>query len=330
MRNLEQAKELLRNGQAQEALLMLQQYADTSSSEYKYLKEACKKTLAEQYIYLINEAINEKNMSEAQNIANRYLAILGSDEQINKLVSRLDVLINQGSLSFSTDILEKEIPPIDNNENIKLKKMIWGVALVPIAMFLINWIITSSMYINGGDLGISIKVASYIAPINIIVNFLFLWMLVNKLTESRDHLRKARMATIGWGVLSMIMVIFQWINLGTIGEISYYTMNYMLNDYFQLNLLFSFILSVIVLGILNFLRVSGYSIYKESMKIGMISSIFQAIVGAIAYIFEIPYLGVSFVEFGSIFLGVLSIVGVVLWYIFLLKLYQITKSLINK
>ncbi|NDO59725.1 hypothetical protein [Bacteroides caecimuris] len=76
-------RQYIRDGKLEEAFLLLRRVSSNNPLEYAQLKSFCKKSLSEQYLYLLKEHIQEKDAIKAEEILQKYYRILGHDEKID-------------------------------------------------------------------------------------------------------------------------------------------------------------------------------------------------------------------------------------------------------
>ena len=86
---LQKATQLLQNGEAEEALLLLNELEE-SSTEIEQLMAACRKALSNQYLWLLNDAVKNKQYAEYDKYVSRYLYLIGNDESITQFVNMQD------------------------------------------------------------------------------------------------------------------------------------------------------------------------------------------------------------------------------------------------
>lgn len=86
---LQKATQLLQNGEAEEALLLLNEL-DVLTTEGEQLRATCKKALSEQYLWLLNDAVKNKQYTEYDKYVQRYLNLIGNDESIARFVNMQD------------------------------------------------------------------------------------------------------------------------------------------------------------------------------------------------------------------------------------------------
>lgn len=90
---LQKATQLLQNGEAEEALLLLNELGE-SSTESEQLKQTCKKVLSEQYLYLLREAKKENDLKTLNEIISKYKNYIGEEEALEQymdIVSKNDL-----------------------------------------------------------------------------------------------------------------------------------------------------------------------------------------------------------------------------------------------
>ena len=80
---LQKATQLLQNGEAEEALLLLNEL-DASTTDGEQLRATCKKALSEQYLWLLNDAVKNNQMGDIRKFTSKYLYLIGKDERIEK------------------------------------------------------------------------------------------------------------------------------------------------------------------------------------------------------------------------------------------------------
>ncbi len=90
---LQKATQLLQNGEAEEALLLLNELGE-SPTECEQLKQTCKKVLSEQYLYLLREAKKENDLKTLNEIIGKYKNYIGEEvlEQYTDIVNKNDLL----------------------------------------------------------------------------------------------------------------------------------------------------------------------------------------------------------------------------------------------
>lgn len=90
MEQLEVVKRYVREAKLEEAIRLLDQLDDNSST-CEQLKKQCRKELSDQYIYLIKECIAQRKVKEGLSIIDKYRDVLGDD---NHLVGYQNILID--------------------------------------------------------------------------------------------------------------------------------------------------------------------------------------------------------------------------------------------
>ena len=88
---LQKATQLLQNGEAEDALLLLNELEE-SSTEIEQLMAACRKALSNQYLWLLNDAVKNKQYAEYDKYVSRYLYLIGNDESITQFVNMHDAI----------------------------------------------------------------------------------------------------------------------------------------------------------------------------------------------------------------------------------------------
>ena len=82
---LNRANQLLQNANPEQALLLLNDLKD-STPQSEELKNACRQTLSQQYIYLLREASNEGDVKTATDIATKYKDLIGENYKVEELL----------------------------------------------------------------------------------------------------------------------------------------------------------------------------------------------------------------------------------------------------
>ncbi|MBR5841806.1 MAG: hypothetical protein IKY64_04230 [Bacteroidaceae bacterium] len=108
---LQRATQLLQDGEPEQALLVLDELEEISE-ESKHLKIVCKKSLSEQYIWLLNDAVKNNRYDEFDKYLNRYLHLIGNDELIAKFVDVQDEIHKKRDLKNKQELVRriKSIP----------------------------------------------------------------------------------------------------------------------------------------------------------------------------------------------------------------------------
>ena len=85
---LDNAKRYLQVGEPEKAFALLK-HSDLSNPEHMQLMMLCRKTLSEQYVYLIKDYLDNKRLVEAQELILKYQKNLGTDSIIKPLYSKM-------------------------------------------------------------------------------------------------------------------------------------------------------------------------------------------------------------------------------------------------
>ena len=94
---LQKATQLLQNGEAEEALLLLNEL-DASTTDGEQLRATCKKALSEQYLWLLNDAAKNNQMGDIRKFTSKYLYLIGKDERIEKY----EKMVSSSQVSMDT------------------------------------------------------------------------------------------------------------------------------------------------------------------------------------------------------------------------------------
>lgn len=101
---LDNAKRYLQVGEPEKAFALLK-HSDLSNPEHMQLMMLCRKTLSEQYVYLIKDYLDNKRLVEAQELILKYQKNLGTDSIIKPLYSKCNKW-NCRTIIYWQDILE--------------------------------------------------------------------------------------------------------------------------------------------------------------------------------------------------------------------------------
>lgn len=162
---LQRATQLLQDGDPEQALLLLGESGE-SSIERKQLEAACKKSLSEQYLWLLNDAAKGNRTDEIQEYVRKYLQHLGSDDRVEKYVRMTN---STASLKSGNKQFFKSLNPV------KFK-----FALIPIAVFLLIFLI-ELLGAYGDKLGITPPsyllnyVVSFLRCVNVVIIVAIFW-----------------------------------------------------------------------------------------------------------------------------------------------------------
>lgn len=106
---LKEATRLLQNGEPEEALLLLNQLSE-STAESEQIKTVSKQALSEQYLWLLNDAVKNKQYDEFDKYLNRYLHLIGNNELIAKFVDMQDDIQKQRNSNNKQELDERKVP----------------------------------------------------------------------------------------------------------------------------------------------------------------------------------------------------------------------------
>lgn len=118
---INRANQLLQHGEPEQALLLLNEQGNTTS-ECEQLKSVCKQTLAEQYLWILNDAAKNNRRDEIKAYVNRYHNLIGHDGRIAKY-----------EVMFSTEPIVSNV----NKSTTSLKNGIEELVLIPVVMLLL-------------------------------------------------------------------------------------------------------------------------------------------------------------------------------------------------
>lgn len=312
MNSLERVKILLRKGEYENAFLLIREIPHEKDDAFNYIYNTCKNSLADQYIYLINEHIKSNNKIAAKEVIEKYVTILGKDKNIDCIITRFQSNDSKSEFALSSFVKSN------------LLKLICWAALTPFSIEVIKKILSFITYNQGN----SILFEAYTSPINTIVYFIFLLTLINELTNSVPHINRMKKIAVVWFFLSLSINMFQyyfaivnvvfgeWYNYGIC-----FTNNNTLNDYTRFIPFITSIPCILISFLLYILRSNVDQTFFKVISIGMIASLTQTVIGCFIYIFNFDFIN----ELSWLF----NLIKEICWYIFLLMLYKTIKKIKN-
>lgn len=98
---LKNAAKLLHEGNPEEALLLLNELNEITPQS-DHLKYACKKSLSEQYLWILNEAFKNNQLEEVKKYVTRYKHLIGHDDKllIYETMIKTSSILSKGRTSF--------------------------------------------------------------------------------------------------------------------------------------------------------------------------------------------------------------------------------------
>lgn len=125
---INRANQLLQHGEPEQALLLLNEQGNTTS-ECEQLKSVCKQTLAEQYLWILNDAAKNNRRDEIKAYVNRYHNLIGHDGRI----VRYEAMLTKDSTSSN----------LKKSTTISLKNDVGELALIPVVMLFLGLLVSA-------------------------------------------------------------------------------------------------------------------------------------------------------------------------------------------